>query len=424
MKKIFSSIVLLVILSLAGLVYLQYEWIKGAMILKKEQYQRDVVLSLNNIRDTINIRKDKGMGGYSFPFQVLSFSRYLPTASVVKNNELKEIIGNELKAKNINQAFEFCITNEARLPVMFSTGYKTEYLTDANNFSTMLSGDNLSNNEMLNVYISEPENYFNGHLISLILFALFFTGVIIAAFFITIRTMLSQKKLSEIKSDFINNMTHEFKTPIATIQLASDALMNQKVKSDHEQIEYYTGIIKEENKRMNKQVERILQASQLERDELKMEWKDIDVNDVVVKMHEYTKLQMEEMNIRFNLHLHASKTKIKADEVHFTNIVFNLIDNAMKYSKPEQATIDVTTGNVADQVFIQIRDNGIGMDKETQQNVYEKFYRAHTGNLHNVKGFGLGLTYVKKIVEAHKGKIELQSELGKGTTFTISFQTV
>lgn len=393
-------------------------------MLKKEQYQRNVQLSLVSIRDSINAKKDKGLGGYNYPFNVLSFSRYVPTPSVLNNNQLKELIQYNLEKKEIYQPFEFCITNEARLPIMFSTGYTTEYLNDENNFSTMLSGDNIISNEMLNIYISEPELYFQRHLISLILFSLFFTGVIVTAFVVTVRAMLSQKKLSEIKSDFINNMTHEFKTPIATIQLASDALNNPKVVRDPEQIEYYSGIIKEENRRMHKQVERILQASQLEKDELKLELKEIDVHEVISKIKEFTRLQMEEMDIDVKLNLNATDTHIMGDEVHFTNIIFNLIDNAMKYSAPENRQIEVSTRNANHQILIAVKDNGIGMDKETQANVYEKFYRAHTGNLHNVKGFGLGLTYVKKIVEAHKGRIDLQSEPGKGSIFTLSIATV
>lgn len=404
--------------------YLQYQWIKSAVMLKKEQYQRDVQLSLIAIRDSVNAKKDKGLGGYNYPYNVLSFSRYVPTPSVLTNNQLKDLIQYNLEKKEIYQTFEYCITNEARLPIMFSTGYSTEFLNAENNFSTMLSGDNIISNEMLNIYISEPELYFQRHLISLILFSLFFTGVIVTAFFVTVRTMLSQKKLSEIKSDFINNMTHEFKTPIATIQLASDALNNSKVINDPEQIEYYSSIIKEENRRMHKQVERILQASQLEKDEIKLELKEIDVHEVIAKIKEFTQLQMEELDIQFTLNLQAHDTHIMGDEVHFTNIIFNLIDNAMKYASPEHKQIEVSTRNAAQTILISVKDNGIGMDKETQANVYEKFYRAHTGNLHNVKGFGLGLTYVKKIVEAHKGKIELQSEPGKGSIFTVSMTTL
>lgn len=394
------------------------------MILKKEQYVRDVMISLQQIRDSIDIRKDRGVGGYAFPYQALSVGRYVPTSAVFNNAQLKKLIQQQLNRQKIKQSFEYCITNDARLPIMFSSGYRTEFLTDAANFSTMLSSDNITSNEMLHLYIYEPDNYFLKHLISLILFSLLFTGTIAAAFFITVRTMLSQKKLSEIKSDFINNMTHEFKTPIATIQLASDALRNSKVIKDPEQISYYTDIIKEENRRMNKQVEKILQASQLEKEELKMQLKEIDVHEIIEKVKEVTRLQMEEMHITLVTHLDAISTHIMADEVHFTNIIYNLVDNAMKYSSPQNPMITLSTGNIGTQIFISIQDNGIGMDKETQANVYEKFYRAHTGNVHNVKGFGLGLTYVKKIVEAHKGKIELQSELGKGSTFTVSFVNV
>lgn len=394
------------------------------MILKKEQYVRDVMISLQQIRDSIDIRKDRGVGGYAFPYQALSVGRYVPTSAVFNNAQLKKLIQQQLNKQKIKQSFEYCITNDARLPIMFSSGYRTEFLTDAANFSTMLSSDNITSNEMLHLYIYEPDNYFLKHLISLILFSLLFTGTIAAAFFITVRTMLSQKKLSEIKSDFINNMTHEFKTPIATIQLASDALRNSKVIKDPEQISYYTDIIKEENRRMNKQVEKILQASQLEKEELKMQLKEIDVHEIIEKVKEVTRLQMEEMQITLVTHLDAISTHIMADEVHFTNIIYNLVDNAMKYSSSQNPMITLSTGNIGTQIFISVQDNGIGMDKETQANVYEKFFRAHTGNVHNVKGFGLGLTYVKKIVEAHKGKIELQSELGRGSTFTVSFVNV
>jgi two-component system phosphate regulon sensor histidine kinase PhoR len=235
--------------------------------------------------------------------------------------------------------------------------------------------------------------------------------------------MFSQKKLSEIKSDFINNMTHEFKTPIATISLASDALKNEKVITNRAQIEYYTGIIKEENKRMNQQVEKILQASQLERDELKMAIKKLNVHEIIQRVADNTTLQLQEANVQFSAELNATNCMIEADEVHFTNIIFNLLDNAIKYSK-ENPSIQISTSNEGKMISIKIADNGIGMDRDTQNNVYEKFFRAHTGNLHNVKGFGLGLTYVKKIVEAHKGKIALTSELGKGTTFMISFPIV
>jgi two-component system phosphate regulon sensor histidine kinase PhoR len=348
----------------------------------------------------------------------------VPTSSVLSNYQVKDIIRSELRKKNIKQPFEYCITNEVQLPILYSSGYKMEYLDPtktSNNHKTILSGENIINNETLNVYIVEPENYFKNHLATLLIFAALFTSIIIAAFVLTIRTMLSQKKLSEIKSDFINNMTHEFKTPIATIQLASDALNNEKVISNEEQIRYYSGIIKEENRRMNKQVEKILQAAQLERDEINLQLKKIDVHQIIAKVAEHTKLQMEEIGAAFETQLQAQSTIILADEVHFTNIMYNLVDNAIKYSK-ENPRIRIATKNTGNQIEIKVADNGIGMDKETVGHIFEKFFRAHTGNIHNVKGFGLGLTYVKNIVQAHRGKVEVSSEPGIGSTFTLYFQ--
>lgn len=424
-KRIFLVIITLIVLSMFGLIYLQVEWISGAMKLKREQYDSDIYFCLQNIKDSVNRRKDKATIGFSFQFQPLSFSNYIPTSSVLSNYQLKEIIRYELRRKNIKQPFEYCITNEVQLPILYSSGYKMDYLDPTktnNNHKTILSGESIINNETLNIYIVEPENYFKNHLATLLLFAAFFTSIIITAFVLTIRTMLSQKKLSEIKSDFINNMTHEFKTPIATIQLASDALNNEKVIANQDQIRYYSGIIKEENRRMNKQVEKILQAAQLERDEIKLQLKKIDVHQIIAKVAEHTKLQMEEIGAEFETQLQAQSTFINADEVHFTNIIYNLIDNAIKYSK-DNPLIRVSTLNNGNQIQIRIQDNGIGMDKDTQGHIFEKFFRAHTGNIHNVKGFGLGLTYVKNIVEAHRGKIEVQSEAGVGSTFTLFFQT-
>ncbi len=423
MKRTLPVIITLIVLSLLGLIFLQVQWIKGAMKLKREQYENDIYLSIGNIRDSIVKRKNRETFGFYLNFQTQTFGNFIPTYTVLSNYQLKAIIRDEFRKRNIKQPFEFCITNEAFQPTMFSSGYKLEYRDAENNYKTGLTEGNFLNSETLNIYIVEPENYFQSHLATLLLFAGLFTTVIITAFVLTIRTMLSQKKLSEIKSDFINNMTHEFKTPIATIQLASEALNNQKVIGNQDQIRYYSGIIQEENRRMNMQVEKILQAAELEKDEIKMQWKQLHVHDIIRKIAENTRLQMEEIQADFSVDLQARADLIEADEVHFTNIIINLLDNAVKYSK-ENPVIAIRTRNQEGKIQIMVSDNGIGMDRDTQQHIYEKFYRAHTGNLHNVKGFGLGLTYVKNIVDAHRGRIEVQSELGKGSTFTLSFRTV
>jgi two-component system phosphate regulon sensor histidine kinase PhoR len=248
--------------------------------------------------------------------------------------------------------------------------------------------------------------------------AVFFTLMIITAFYITVNALLRQKKLSEIKNDFINNMTHEFKTPLATISLAVDALRNEKVAQDREKMNYFSGIIKEENKRMNKHVETILQAAVMDRQEITLNRVPLHVHNLVHEIMDNYKLQLEEKGARAELSLDARYDFVEADPVHFRNLISNLVDNAVKYSK-ENLLIKIATYNTNKFIGIRIEDNGIGMSKETVRRIFEKFFRAHTGNLHNVKGFGLGLSYVKTVVDAHDGKIKVDSVLGKGSAFTL-----
>ncbi|HEY2726597.1 MAG TPA: HAMP domain-containing sensor histidine kinase, partial [Parafilimonas sp.] len=273
-------------------------------------------------------------------------------------------------------------------------------------------------NENLFIIIPDFKTQVWQSLTWMIVFSALFTLIIIAAFYITVRTLLNQKKMSEIKSDFINNMTHEFKTPLATISLAVDALKNEKVIGDRTKWQYFNNIIKDENKRMNKHVETILQAALMEKQEFRLNITPIHIHELLPRIAENFQLQLQEKTGRAEFLLNAADDVIKVDEVHFTNIISNLIDNAIKYSK-ENLVIKLITHRTAKYFIIQVQDNGIGMSKETVKRVVEKFYRAHTGNIHNVKGFGLGMSYVKSVVDAHKGKIKVESTLGKGSTFTI-----
>jgi two-component system phosphate regulon sensor histidine kinase PhoR len=250
--------------------------------------------------------------------------------------------------------------------------------------------------------------------------SILFTLIILTAFYLTVRTMLRQKKLAKIKNDFINNMTHEFKTPIATISLAVDAMRNEKVIEDREKLGYFSGIIKEENQRMNRQVETILKASQLEKQEVELALKPVHVHDVIKDVVDNFNLQLEEKKGRIELSLNAASDLIDADEVHFSNLVNNLVDNALKYSKENiPPVVKLSTQSNGKKFSIKVEDNGIGMTRDTLKKIFERFYRAHTGNIHNVKGFGLGLSYVKTMVEAHDGDIKAESTLGKGSTFTV-----
>jgi two-component system phosphate regulon sensor histidine kinase PhoR len=252
--------------------------------------------------------------------------------------------------------------------------------------------------------------------------AILFTIIILAAFYLTLRALLRQKKLSEIKSDFINNMTHELKTPLATISLAVDAIRNPKVLNDPQKLDYFSSIIKDENKRMNKQVETILQAALLDKQEVQLRLKPLHVHAIMSSIVENFRLQFDERKGRAITVLEAGNDQVQGDEVHFTNMLSNLVDNAIKYSKEDVGpVVKISTENAGNNIRIRIEDNGIGMSKETVSRIFEKFYRAHTGNIHNVKGFGLGLSYVKTMVDAHNGKIKVESTPGKGSVFVLEF---
>ncbi len=253
--------------------------------------------------------------------------------------------------------------------------------------------------------------------------AILFTSMLVITFIISIWVIIKQKNLSQMKNDFINNMTHEFKTPIATISLASDALNNPKVQQNEEQMRFYTQIIKNENSRMNQHIENVLQMAILDKEDFDLVLQKTDLHEIILKASDNFSLQLQSCNATLDTYLNAKNSIIMADETHIYHVIKNLIDNALKYS-PENPEITIITENKDKHLIIKIVDKGIGMNKETQKHVFDKFYRANTGNLHDVKGFGLGLSYVLNIVKKHKGSIQVKSEVGKGSTFEIQLNTI
>jgi len=420
MKKVFPSIIILITLSLIGLMLLQMSWIKNLLMVQNQKYYADLTTASVSISKEI---KDKLASRLGFrpddaAWESTEASKYLwSQINNVPIDDITEIIKQELVKNHIDLSFEYAIIT-TDLNYISSRGFTIEMNSDKNTFESSLTPNN---SYSLKIYIRKPKNYILQRTIGSIAASVLFTIIIISAFAVTVRTVFRQKQLSEIKSDFINNMTHEFKTPLATISLAVDALGNSKVLSRTDQIVYYTGIIRDENKRMYKQVEKILQAAQMDTENLDLKLQTIDVHQVIQNATANIILQVEEKHGKLMQNLEAKRYFIKADEVHFSNIIANLLDNAIKYSK-DPILITVSTFNTnAKTLIIQIRDNGIGMTKETINHIFEKFYRAHTGNLHNVKGFGLGLSYVKSVVDAHGGKIKVDSVVGKGSTFTLEF---
>lgn len=241
---------------------------------------------------------------------------------------------------------------------------------------------------------------------------------ILGIYIISINYMMKQKKIAEVKTDFINNMSHEFKTPLATISVATDSLANDKIATNPEKVKYYSGLIKQENLRMKKQVENVLNMSKLERNEVKLFLKETDVRALIKEITESFGLIVAQRNGTLTQEFNTDRYKFKIDEFHISNALVNLLDNANKYS-PEAPEIKVRTRNEGNWYVVEISDKGMGMETDNKTRIFEKFFREETGNIHNVKGQGLGLSYVKKIIELHKGQIIVDSQKGKGSTFTI-----
>lgn len=434
MKKIFPVITILILFSLLGLIFFQYMWIKSAKDIKDKQVEDNIVHAQYYAATILTQEKSSLMpltrkSDLLFPGDKLQMQYFKP--SVIKRfsrEEIADVIRMGFNKYNLKDyPFEFNVSvNSINGDQVYSTDFYKYYLDSNHNLNHVLplepasgsSFENMGNEEFLSIIVPHQKGLIWKEMIWFILGAILFTIIITTAFFITVRTLLKQKKLSEIKSDFINNMTHEFKTPLATISLAVDALKNEKVSGDKEKSAYFTGIIKEENKRMNKQVETILQAALLDKNEVQLNLKRLLAHDIIVHVLNNISLQVEEKGGKIDVDLEAENDLIMADEVHFTNVINNLLDNAVKYSK-ENLHIKLSTKNVGNHLKIKIEDNGIGMNKETLHRIFEKFYRAHTGNVHNVKGFGLGLSYVKTMIDAHHGTIKAESVLGKGSSFTI-----
>lgn len=402
--------------------FIQLNWVKTSLEVQRIRYNMEVrsVLEESSKEITLHLARISGYNPTRFSEEDMSqveqafINGLWNNVSLLNPDIITSIFQKRMDAEKINLPFAYCITRQMMGIESSSPNFRKEML-DSSYFLRATS-----NGYYVYLYIEAPKNYISQRSAWMFAGSALFTLIIITAFALTLRTMLNQKKLAEVKADFINNMTHEFKTPLATISLAADALAMEKVRTNPDMLSYYSGIIKSENKRMNKQVEKILQAAQIDKDELRLNLQPLDVHEVIQKMSESFDIQIQGRNGVLDMHLDAAKHFILADEVHFSNIIYNLMDNAVKYTKDE-VKIELSTSNSKGNMLIKIKDSGIGMSKETANRIFEKFYRAHTGNLHNIKGFGLGLSYVKTIVDSHGGKIKVDSAIGKGSTFTLEF---
>ncbi|MCU0377972.1 MAG: HAMP domain-containing histidine kinase [Bacteroidales bacterium] len=336
----------------------------------------------------------------------------------IDKQELNRTLKSELAASGIETPFEFAIIRGDSLSDGIWSKVKEKEFKNSPYQVTLFSEGLLRKGETISVVFPYKTNYVLGSIALILGGSGLFSLIILSTFALSLWFIISQKKISEMKSDFINNMTHEFKTPIATISLAADTITNNKVIADEDKVRHFAGMIKKENARMNRQVESILQIATLDRQEVEFDFSETDIHDVITRAIETVEIQVTERGGVIRRHLDADRSVIAGDAEHLRNVIHNLLDNANKYSEnaPE---ITVRTSSDDRGVKIVVEDKGKGMTRAVQSRVFERFYRETTGNIHNVKGFGLGLNYAKAITDAHGGNISVESEPGKGSRFSL-----
>lgn len=367
---------------------------------------------------TAEINSDIENGDYTIKEFAKIYGNNLPITKRVDDKILDSVISKELKIRGISAKFGYGITDKNnKLTSVVNKVYKEK--KDNNAYSYPLFTDT-KDRTLYSLALVFPKKEYSlamnnwpmllGTFLSLL--------TILGIYIISINYMMRQKKLAEVKTDFINNMSHEFKTPLATISVATDSLANDKIATNPDKVKYYSELIKQENLRMKKQVENVLNMSKLERNEVELFLKETNVRELIKRTTESFNLIVQQRNGSLTQEFNANHYTFKIDEFHISNMLVNLLDNANKYS-PEAPEIHVKTKNEGHWYVIEISDKGMGMETHNKTKIFEKFFREETGNIHNVKGQGLGLSYVKKIVELHKGQILVDSHKDKGSTFTI-----
>ncbi len=347
-----------------------------------------------------------------------------PIEERIDKELLDSLLRIELRNQQINTPFEFGVLSGTteKLCLEKSGNYHNELLNESLVF-TLFPGDIFSSPSFLLIYFPQGTQYIYSQIVYMLLLSAVLIIVIITVFVFNISTIIKQKKLSDIKNDFINNMTHEFKTPISTISLACEALGDSDIDQNAILMHNYVSIINEENKRLGKMAEKILQTAVLDQAQLKIKQETVDLHKIIEDVLKSMKIVFESRNGSIDVQLDAEQHFVSGDRVHLTNVIYNLLDNANKYT-PNTPHISIRTQNkTPNEITISIKDNGIGISRSNQKKIFEKLYRVPTGNIHDVKGFGLGLSYVKVIIEIHGGNISVESELKKGSCFNIKFPT-
>jgi len=420
------------------------------MMKKWKQFQKDRnskstllndIKIFNNILKKSKTRKQR----QNYNFEITGAEMLVDPNSFLENihkEKLDTYLKYEMEQQDIGIEYDYGVYSNKEESFIIMNGNYTASIGNTNQSTNIEVGNDLYNSEYklslfdtalstgdegvstiaspgyLQIYFPEKSRALWSSVIPSLLTSILLTGLVLFCFGYVMYVIQRQKQVSEMKTDFINNMTHEFKTPIATISLASDSIGSPMILNNPDKVMRFTNIIKQENQRMLSQVEKVLQMAMLDKKDFELKLSEVDMHTVIGNAAGPVGLKVAKRDGNLHTHLTARKSVIKADVTHISNIIHNLLDNAEKYS-PEQVDISISTENYKNGLVITIVDKGIGMSKEQVKNIFEKFYRAHTGNIHDVKGFGLGLSYVKAIVDAHGGSVKVKSEQGIGSQFQV-----
>jgi len=412
-NNIIRRVVILGAITIIGILGIQGYWVLRTWDIQQEEFSTTVKIALLSVAkelETLN-------GRNSLPIKGLisqeSSNTYLVNINdEINANTLEFYLQKELEARAVNADFEYGIFDCESREMVY--GRRINYSEDK---EPNTQANPLPTNGDFDYYFSVRFPNQKSYLLEDMRLAIFFSIILFFSILFFIYSMfiiMRQKRLSEMQKDFINNMTHEFKTPISTIKISADVfLKNDLIKSD-QRLNRYAQIIKDQNQRLNMQVEKVLQLAKIERNGFSLKKESVNVHELLSEITASAQVRLREVNGQLLTAFNATQPNIKADRLHLNNILYNLIDNAIKYSY-QNPQVRLTTRNEGKQLIIGIQDNGIGISKENQLRVFDKFYRVPTGDVHNVKGFGLGLFYVKNICDAHQWELQLNSQPGKGT---------
>ena len=411
--------VLLGSVSIIGIILFQLYWVNKSYDLAEEQFNKTVEIALYNVAEKMAEFNNSELPNENPVKQISSNYFIVDINNVIDSKILDHFLKTEFEYSKINIDYEYAIYDCETNEMVFGNYIKQDEVTKKEKQKFQKFDEFTYYFGIL--FPTKTMYILNSMNIWLISSFVLFTAVFFFAYSIFI--ILKQKRLSEIQKDFINNMTHEFKTPISTIGISAEVLSDPKIVNSPERLKNYAEIIAGQNKRLESQIEKVLQLAQLEKSKFKLKKEEFDIHKVIKQVGEAFKLTIDNKQGALHCNLKAKNSVIRGDKLHITNVIYNLLDNAFKYS-PENPHITITTYNKEGNLHLKISDKGIGISRKYQKRIFDKFFRIPTGNIHNVKGFGLGLNYVKNIVHSHNWKIKVESTPGKGSDFIIIIPVV